>query len=66
MLKLLLNLISIPLVVFVVDSLNINTIFKKNKVLQARVFYIILVLIISYLLSSFIYDFYNFNLKSLM
>ena len=62
MLKLLLNLIFIPLVVFAVDSLNINAIFKKNKILQARVFYIILVLVLSYLLASFIYDFYNLSL----
>lgn len=39
------------------DGLNINSIFKKNKIVQARVFYIILVFIITYLLANFLYDF---------
>ena len=47
----------LPLTVWAIDSLNISGIFKKNKVLQARIFYIMLVLIISYLLVEFFYDF---------
>ncbi len=62
MLKLILYVICLPLVVYSVDSINLNQIFKKNKTYQARVFYVILVLSISYLLTNFIYDFYNFNL----
>ena len=38
------------------DSININVIFKKNKVIQARVFYLVLVLVFTYLLASFLYD----------
>ncbi len=57
MAKLILYLMVLPLTVWAIDSLNISGIFKKNKVLQARIFYIMLVLIISYLLVEFFYDF---------
>ena len=45
------------LVIWSMDSLNINGIFKKNKVVQARVFYLVLIFIFTYLLGSFLYDF---------
>ena len=57
MAKLILYLMIIPLTVWTSDSLNISGILKKNKVLQARIFYIMLILIISYLLVEFLYDF---------
>lgn len=38
------------------DSININQLFKKNKVFQSRLFYFILALAITYLLTSLIYD----------
>ena len=40
------------------DSININAIFKKNRVLQARVFYTLMALSIIYLITNFIYDFF--------
>jgi len=61
MLKLILYIICIPLVVFSVDGINLNQIFKRNKVIQARAFYVILILALSYLLTNFIYDFYTFD-----
>ncbi len=57
MIKLVLYLITIPLVIFGIDSININGIFKKNKIYQARVFYILLVFGLSYLITNFLYDF---------
>lgn len=42
--------------VWALDSININNIFKKNKVTQARVFYFILALSLIYLTTNFIYD----------
>lgn len=57
MAKLILYLMILPLTVWTIDSLNISGIFKKNKALQARIFYIMLILIISYLLVDFLYDF---------
>ena len=46
----------IPLVIWSIDSININQIFKKNKVMQAQMFYFILTISLSYLLTNFIYD----------
>ena len=52
-----LYILSAIIVIWSMDAININAIFKKNKVIQARVFYMILVFIMTYLLSSFLYDF---------
>ena len=57
MVKFLLYLFVLPLVIYAIDSININTIFKKNKVVQAKIFYILLVFRLSYLVCSFVYDF---------
>ncbi len=54
--KLLIYLLISPIVVIALDSLNINQIFKKNKVFQARLFYFLLALIIIYLISNAIFD----------
>lgn len=50
-------LISI-LVIWSLDSVNINKIFKKNKELQARIFYLLLALSLIYLITNFIWDFF--------
>ena len=47
------------LVVWSFDSLNINSFFKTNRVLQARVMYFLLALSIIYLVTNFIWDFFN-------
>lgn len=57
MIKLIIYLIVIPLTIYAVDSVNLNGIFKKNKIYQARVFYILLVFGLSYLITNFLYDF---------
>ncbi len=49
-------------VIWSMDSININGIFKKNKIYQARLFYFFLTISIIYLVTNFIYDFY-FSLK---
>lgn len=45
-----------PLVILALDSININQIFKKNKVFQARLFHFFLALSLIYLVTNFIYD----------
>lgn len=45
------------LVIWSFDSLNINSLFKKNRVLQARVLYFMLALSMTYLVTNFIWDF---------
>ena len=57
MIKLILYLIVIPLCIYAFDSVNLSGIFKKNKMYQARVFYILMVFGLSYLITSFLYDF---------
>lgn len=59
MVKLILYIFIIPLVVYAMDSVNINGIFKKSQsnYYQARVFYMFLVMILSYLLVQFVNDF---------
>ena len=57
--KFLLYLVTIPFVMYALDSLNINHLFKKNKILQARILYIIIGLVLTYLLVNFMYDFYD-------
>ena len=44
-------------VIWTMDSVNINQIFKKNKILQARVFYFFLAISLIYLVTNFIVDF---------
>ncbi len=46
------------IVVWAMDSVNINQIFKKNRIYQARVFYFLLALSLIYLITNFIYDFF--------
>ena len=57
MIKLIIYLFVIPLTIYAVDSVNINCIFKKNKMYQSRVLYILLVFSLSYLVANFLYDF---------
>lgn len=57
MAKLCVYIFSTIIVVWSIDAVNINGIFKKNQVFKAQVFYFVLMLCLIYLLSSFIYDF---------
>ncbi len=59
MVKLILYVIVIPLVVWGMDSVNINSLFKKGQsnYYQARVFYMLLVISISYIVVNFINEF---------
>ena len=47
------------LVIWSFESLNINSLFKKNRVLQARVLYFMLALSMTYLVTNFIWDFFT-------
>jgi len=57
--KLIIYMCVIPCVIWGCDSININYIFKKNRYYQARMFYMALIFSISYLVTSFLYDFMN-------
>ena len=56
--KAILYLIVTVIVTWSLDSVNINKIFKKNREIQARVFYLLLDLCLIYLITNFIWDFF--------
>ena len=41
------------------DGLNLNSLFKQGRILQARILYLFFAMSISYLVTNFIYDFMN-------
>lgn len=57
--KLILYILITPFVMYCLDSLNINHLFKKNKIVQARIIYIMMCFALSYLVVNFICDFYE-------
>ena len=57
MVKFAIYILSSIIVIYAFDGVNINAIFKKNKIFQARLFYLVLVLSFIYLLSNMLYDF---------
>ena len=59
--KTILYIIFLPIVLWALDAVNISVIFKKNRYYQARLFYLILTLIITYLLVNFVIDFTNYT-----
>lgn len=56
--KTVLYIFTVPIVVWALESLNIDRFFKKNHVFQIRVFYLLLTLSFSYLCVNFFYDFF--------
>ena len=59
--KLILYIITGPIVITALSSLNINAIFKKNIVFQARLFLMLIFFSLVYLVTNFIYDFIIFS-----
>ena len=59
--KTILYIIFVPFTLLALDSINIQNVFKKNKIFQAKMLYIILTMAISYLAVNFLYDFFEFS-----
>ena len=55
----LLYVIVLILVIWTMDGININHIFKKNRIYQARIFYIMIILSLTYLVTNFLIEFLN-------
>ncbi len=51
-------LVSIP-VIWSMESININKIFKQNRVLQARIVYFLLGISLIYLVTNFFWDLFT-------
>lgn len=61
--KVILYVIVAVLVIWALDAVNINSIFKKNRVVQARVIYFLIALAIIYPVTNFIWDFFLLTKK---
>ena len=61
--KIILYLLTTVFTVIALDAININAIFKKNKVFQARLFYFLLLISIIYLVTNFLYDWQTLIIK---
>ena len=57
--KFFLYLFSSIIVIYSIDSVNINQIFKKNKIMQARIFYFLLAVCMIELITSFLYNLFE-------
>lgn len=60
MIKFVIYLFIMPIVIYAVDSININNFFKKNKIYQVRIFNVLIIFSLSYLICNFLYDFLYF------
>ena len=56
--KTVLYIFTVPIVLWAIESLNIDRFFKKGRIWQIRFFYLVLTLALSYLCVNFFYDFY--------
>ncbi len=56
--KVILYILVTILVIWSLDAININQIFKKNQIIKARVFYLLLALSIIYPVTNFLWDFF--------
>ncbi len=54
-----LYIIVTPLTIWALEALNIERFFKKNRIGQIKLMYILLTLALSYLVVNFLMDFYN-------
>lgn len=57
--KFFLYVFSSIIVIWSIDSVNINQIFKKNRINQAKIFYFLLALCMIELLTSFLYNLFE-------
>ena len=57
--KYILYLVILLIVIYAIDAINLNGIFKKNRILQARILYFLTILALTYLVTNFIWDFFE-------
>lgn len=50
--------VTVPIIIWALESLNLNNLFKKNRYYQARILYVVIALSLSYLLVNFFMDFF--------
>jgi len=55
--KIALYVLVMPFIIWAMDSVNINQIFKKDRYYQARIIYLAIIFGLSYLVVNFLNDF---------
>lgn len=59
MIRIILYIFTVPFVIWSLESINLNGIFKKNRYYQSRFVYLLLSLGLSYLVVNFFMDFFT-------
>ena len=59
--KALIYCVIVPLIIWLLDGIEINKIFKKNRNIQASIFYLVICISLSYLVVNFFYDFFLYS-----
>jgi len=54
-----LYVVILPLVIWALESININGIFKKNRYYQSRLLYLMISMSMTYLIVNFLMDFFE-------
>ena len=63
MIKAILYIVFLPFIIWVMEGLDLNKIFKQSRVIQARFMYLLIAMSITYLTVNFLYDFFiNFQI----
>ncbi len=62
MIKVVIYILSVLVSMFAVSGINFNNVFKKNHIWEARIFIVIISLIMGYLLAEFIINFSSINI----
>lgn len=57
MIKIFIYILVFLVVLYSIEGLNINKLFKQSRVYQARLVYIFITISITYLVTNFVYDF---------
>ena len=58
MIKTVLYVLFLPFIIWAMEGLDLNRLFKQNRVYQARIMYLMIAMSITYLVVNFLYDFF--------
>lgn len=58
MLKVILYIVVTVITIWALESLNLSSLFKKNRYYSSRVLYLLISMALSYLVVNFLYDFF--------
>lgn len=61
MIKIYLYTFVLMIVIWGMDSVDINRLFKKNKNLQARILYLMICVSLTYMITNFLWDLYSIS-----